>query len=126
MADSIAITDSIALTLNDVNTLFKTLSDSASMSDSISPAWQPVLTDTLSFSESIAFTLYLTINETFVITEDFPRITGLLFGLESITDTMAYSDVVAGEERDSVFETGDYGTSDVFVHTDLVNIGVFE
>jgi len=126
MADSIAITDSIALTLNDVNTLFKTLSDSASMSDSISPAWQPVLTDTLSFSESIAFTLYLTINETFVITEDFPRITGLLFGLESITDTMAYSDVVASEERDSVFETGDYGTSDVFVHTDLVNIGVFE
>jgi ABC-type phosphate/phosphonate transport system permease subunit len=126
MADSIAITDSIALTLNDVNTLFKTLSDSASMSDSISPAWQPVLTDTLSFSESIAFTLYLTINETFVITEDFPHITGLLFGFESITDTMAYSDVVASEERDSVFETGDYGTSDVFVHTDLVNIGVFE
>jgi hypothetical protein len=126
MADSIAITDSIALTLNDVNTLFKTLSDSASMSDSISPAWQPVLTDTLSFSESIAFTLYLTINETFVITEDFPRITGLLFGYEEITDTMAYSDVVASEERDSVFETGDYGTSDVFVHTDLVNIGVFE
>ena len=126
MADSLAITDSLVVTLNDVNTLFKTLTDSTSLSDSISPAWQPVLTDTLSFSESIAFTLYHTINETFAITEDFPRITGLLFGFEEITDTMAYSDVVAGEERDSVYETGDYGSSDVFVHTDLVNVGVFE
>jgi hypothetical protein len=124
--DSITITDSISLTLNDANTLFHTESDSLTLTDSISPAWQPSLTDTLSFSETIAFTLYHSIYNTVAIDDITIRVTGLLFGFEEITDTMAYSEVVAGSERDSVYETGDYGSSDVFVHTDLTNIGVFE
>ena len=33
--DSIAITDSIALTLNDINTLFETITDSLAIDDSI-------------------------------------------------------------------------------------------
>ena len=125
--DSIAITDSIALTLNDVNTLFETITDSLAIDDSILDVeTQPVLSDTLTMSATIAFGKEFRIYENFAITDDFPHITGLLFGYEEITDTMAYSDVVVGEERDSVYETGDYGASDVFVHTDLDNVGVFE
>ena len=127
MSDSITITDELAFVLNDANTLFHTLTDSLTTTDAaLSSSLQPVLSDTLSFSSVIAFEKEFSLFETFAITEDYPRITGLLFGFEEITDTMAYSEVVAGEERDSVYETGDYGASDVFVHTDLDNIGVFE
>ena len=126
MSDTLTITDSISLTLNDANTLFHTESDSLTLADSISSALQPVLTDTLAISATIAFDKEFRLYENYAITEDYPRITGLLFGFEEITDTMAYSEVVAGSERDSVYETGDYGSSDVFVHTDLTNIGVFE
>ena len=127
MSDSITITDELAFVLNDANTLFHTLTDSLTADDSaLSSSLQPVLSDTLSFSSVIAFNKEFSLFENFSITEDFPRITGLLFGFEEITDTMAYSDDVVGEERDSVYETGDYGASDVFVHTDLDNVGVFE
>lgn len=128
MSDLLSIDDStIDFTLNDANTLFHNETDSLTIDDTtIDLALQPVLTDSLSISSTIAFELEFRIYENFAITEDFPRITGLLFGFEEITDTMAYSEVVAGTERDSVFETGDYGSSDVFVHTDLVNVGVFE
>jgi hypothetical protein len=126
MNDTLTITDSISLTLNDANTLFHTESDSLTLADSISSALQPVLTDTLAISATIAFDKEFSLYENYAITEDYPRFTGLLFPFEEITDTMAYSEVVAGSERDSVYETGDYGSSDVFVHTDLTNIGVFE
>ena len=128
MSDLLSIDDStIDFILNDANTLFHNETDSLSINDStINTALQPVLTDSLTITSTIAFEKEFRIYENFAITEDFPRITGLLFGFEEITDTMAYSEVVAGEERDSVYETGDYGTSDVFVHTDLDNVGVFE
>ena len=91
--DSIAITDSIALTLNDINTLFETITDSLAIDDSILDVeTQPVLSDTLTMSATIAFGKEFRIYENFAITEDFPRITGLLFGYEEITDTMAIGD----------------------------------
>ena len=91
--DSIAITDSIALTLNDINTLFETITDSLAIDDSILDVeTQPVLSDTLTMSATIAFGKEFRIYENFAITEDFPRITGLLFGFGSITDTMAIGD----------------------------------
>ena len=129
MSDALTITDSApSLVLNDVNTLFHTLSDALIADDSsLSIAVQPVLTDSLAFSATIAFGLELSLFGNCAVDDNFPHITGLLFGFESINDSLTYIDTVAsGEERDSVYETGDYGSSDVFVHTDLVNVGVFE
>lgn len=128
MTDSVAITDEVAsVTLNDANTLFEDLSDSLALDDStIDVADQPVLTDSVSFTETVDFEFEYTITEAFALADGYPAITGLLFGYEEITDSVAYSESVTEAERDAVYETGDYGSSEVFVITDLENVGVFE
>jgi len=128
MTDTVAITDEVvSVTLNDANTLWQSLADSLSIDDTtINVADQPVLTDTLAFTETIAFEYEYTITEAFALDDSYPQITGLLFGYEEITDSIAYSETVTEAERDSVYETGDYGSSAVFVITDVTNVGVFE
>jgi len=127
MPDNIAIVDEISVVLNDPNTLFQDLSDSFGLADAApSVASQPVLSDSLSISSSIAFEKELRLCEAFTLTEGFPSITGLLFGYQEETDSIAITSEASAEERDAVFETGDYGTSRVFVITDLTTVGVFE
>ena len=127
MPDNIAIAEEISVVLNDPNTKFQDLSDSFSFSDaSPSVAAQPVLSDSLSISGSIAFEKEFRLYETVTLTEGFPNITGLLFGYQEETDAIAITSEASASARDSVFETGDYGTSKVFVITDLTTVGVFE
>lgn len=128
MPDILAINDdSISVVLNDANTLFTDLSDSFSFDDSLfSVQEQPVLTDSLAFSESIAFNKEKRLYENVVITDLSPFFTGLLFTNQSLTATLSITEETSAGEREAVFETGDYGTSKVFVITDLDNVGVFE
>jgi hypothetical protein len=129
MADSLSINDdSISVVLNDANTLFFSLSDTFSFDDSVLTRYEtPNLTDSLSISESLAYGRELSLYDEFIITDLSPFFTGLLFQSQSLTATLAVNDdTYAATERESVFETGDYGDSAVFVITDLANIGVFE
>jgi len=127
MPDNIAIVDEISAVLNDPNTLFQDLSDSFGLADATpSVASQPVLSDSLSISSSIAFEKELRLYEALTLTEGFPSITGLLFGYQEETDSIEITSEASAEARDAVFETGDYGASKVFVITDLTTVGVFE
>ena len=93
MSDLLTITDELAFVLNDANTKFQTLTDSLSFDDTtIDLALQPVLSDTLTMSATIAFEKEFSLFDSFAITEDYPRITGLLFGFESLTESMSMSD----------------------------------
>jgi len=93
MSELLTITDELAFVLNDANTKFQTLTDSLSFDDTtIDLALQPVLSDTLTMSATIAFEKEFSLFDSFAITEDYPRITGLLFGFESLTESMSMSD----------------------------------
>ena len=93
MSELLTITDELAFVLNDANTKFQTLTDSLSFDDAtIDLALQPVLSDTLTMSATIAFEKEFSLFDSFAITEDYPRITGLLFGFESLTESMSMSD----------------------------------
>ena len=93
MSELLTITDELVFVLNDANTKFQTLTDSLSFDDTtIDLALQPVLSDTLTMSATIAFEKEFSLFDSFAITEDYPRITGLLFGFESLTESMSMSD----------------------------------
>jgi len=121
LTDSISITDGTpTITLNDVNTLFQSLSDSLSITESIDV--QPVqsLTDSLSITESLVFDYELSLTDTVAIDDTVLRFTGILFWDVSLTDSMTITDSASAALRDSVYESG------VFVETDLTTVGVFE
>ena len=121
LTDSISITDGTpTITLNDVNTLFQSLSDSLSITESIDV--QPVqsLTDSLSITESLVFDYELSLTDTVAIDDTVLRFTGILFWHVPLTDSMSITDSASAALRDSVYESG------VFVETDLTTVGVFE
>jgi len=129
MPDLVALNDdSIVVVLNDANTLFLSLTDSASIGDAtITAQAQPVLTDTVGITQSIAFDKELSLYENVGISDTSLIFTGLLFQSQALSATLSMNDATYNaSERDSVFETGDYGSSAVFVITDLDNVGVFE
>lgn len=128
MPDLVAINDdSISVVLNDANTLFHTLTDSVTLADTtITVQPQPVLTDSVGITQSIAFDKELSLYENVALSDTEIIFTGLLFQSQALTASLSMNDVYNAEGRDSVFETGDYGTSEVFVSTDLEVIGVFE
>jgi len=93
LTDSISITDGTpTITLNDVNTLFQSLSDSLSITESIDV--QPVqsLTDSLSITESLVFDYELSLTDTVAIDDTVLRFTGILFWDVSLTDSMTITD----------------------------------
>jgi hypothetical protein len=93
LTDSISITDGTpTITLNDVNTLFQSLSDSLSITESIDV--QPVqrLTDSLSITESLVFDYEVSLTDTVAIDDTALRFTGILFWDVSITDTLTMTD----------------------------------
>jgi len=121
LTDSISITDGTpTITLNDVNTLFQSLSDSLSITESIDV--QPVqrLADSLSIAESLVFGYEVSLTDTVAIDDTALRFTGILFWDVSLTDSMTITDSASAALRDSVYESG------VFVETDLTTVGVFE
>ena len=121
LSDSVGVSDSTpTLTLNDVNTLFATLSDSVSVGDTIFVNPFRTLSDSVGVSEAVAFDFEVSLSDTISIDDSVLKFTGILFWGLTLDDTVSISDVASVQLRDSVYEDG------VFVKTDLTTVGVFE
>ena len=83
-------------------------------------------TDSIAITESIVFDFEVFASDAITIDDDTIGFTGILFWDYSATDAVSVVESITEGLRDSVYETGDYGTSDVFEHTDLDTVGVYE
>jgi hypothetical protein len=121
LTDSTTISDGVpVVTLNDANTQFKTLSDTVGISEVVDV--QPVqqFTDACGITESVALTVSVSVSDSLTIDDNYLRFTGILFWTTEPTDTITTTDSATAVAVDSVY------VPDVYVGTDLVNIGVFE
>jgi len=122
LTDSITIGDAVmVIALNDVNTLFKTLADTITVSETINVNPGVLLTDSVGITEAMVFEYQMTLTDSVAITDTVMKFTGVLFWDVDLTDTTTMDDLtIAAALRDSVYESG------VFVATDKTIVGVFE
>ena len=123
LTDSLTVSDGTpTLTLNDANTLFQSLTDSLTITETtadVNPVQQ--FTDSLSITESVAFDYYVSASDSLTISDSQLRFTGVLFWDYAVAESLTLDDAtVASALRDSVYESG------VFVETDTTTVGVYE
>ena len=107
--------------MNDVNTLFKSLTDTVTIAEGTIDVNQvQQLTDSLAITEAVSFDFELSLTDSLAITDPLLKFTGILFWDVPLSESLDIADSETTALRDSVYESG------VYVETDLTTVGVFE
>ena len=122
LTDNLAIADAVpTVTLNDVNTLFQSLTDTVTIAEGTIDVNQvQQLTDSLAITEAVSFDFELSLTDSLAITDPLLKFTGILFWDVPLSESLDIADSETTALRDSVYESG------VYVETDLTTVGVFE
>ena len=121
LTDSLSISEGTPIfTLNDVNTKFKTLTDSLGITEYVGVEPVVSLGDTVSLTESLSFEKELRLTDSMPMTDFVRRFSGILFWYVDLDDTLAISENVTVSVVDGTYEL------DTYIDTDLTTIGVYE
>ena len=117
--DTVSISDSISVVLNDANRLFGTLSDSFSLSDSIHIHPFCSFSESVGITESVAFEYQAVETDLVSLDDSSIGFTGILFWAQQPSDAFGLSDNAITALQDGVY------VPLVYTDTDTVNVGVF-